>query len=253
MCNKCLISVNKMLDNILKEMKKVMNPGDIMVYRKNWYASNLGIPGFWTHAGMYTGSLEDMDVFFKDSFPYRGHASMSMLLQSEYPKVYKVLSEKDMNGFIPSVIESQTHGTLIQSVESSASVDYVAVTRTNLSKQEILEALLTSFGHYGQPYDYAFDLDTKSEIYCSEPVYDAYFKTSKNKGVTFPKAVISGRLIVTPNAIVEKFVHELDSPSKETTFVYFLDASESTKKAFSADIKAFITTLNRPKYSTLQE
>jgi hypothetical protein len=60
-------------------------------------------------------------------------------------------------------------------------------------------------------------------------------------------------LIVTPNAIVEKFVHELDSPARETDFVYFLDASESTKKAFSADIKAFISTLNRPKYSTLQE
>lgn len=237
----------------IEEMKKLMEPGDIMVYRKNWYASNLGIPGFWTHAGMYTGSLEDMDNFFKEVFPYRGYSSMSMLLQSENPKAYKVLNEKDEKGFIPSVVESQTHGTLIQSVESSASVDYVAVTRTRLTKQEKLEALITAFGHYGQLYDYAFDLDTKNEIYCSELVYDAYFKTSKNSGVTFPKAIISGRTIVTPNGIVEKFVNEFDTPTKETEFVYFLDASETTKQAFSADVKDFITTLSRPKYSTLQE
>lgn len=233
----------------IQEMKKVMQPGDILVHRKNWYASNLGIPGFWTHTGIYTGTLEDMDVFFASEFPKNGHASMSEYLKAEMPKAYGALSEKDKNGYVPSVVESQTHGTLIQSIESSASVDYFGVVRSRLSKAELLEVVLTGFGHYAKPYDFAFDLTTKSEVYCSELVYDAYLRTSKSKGASFPKALISGRIIVTPNAIVEKYVDELKKETRELDFVYFLDASEVTQKAFRADEGAFITTATRPKYS----
>ncbi len=233
----------------IQEMKKVMQPGDILVHRKNWYASNLGIPGFWTHTGIYTGTLEDMDAFFASEFPKNGHASMSEYLKAEMPKAYGALSEKDKNGYVPSVVESQTHGTLIQSIESSASVDYFGVVRSRLSKAELLEVVLTGFGHYAKPYDFAFDLTTKSEVYCSELVYDAYLRTSKSKGASFPKALISGRIIVTPNAIVEKYVDELKKETRELDFVYFLDASEVTQKAFRADEGAFITTATRPKYS----
>lgn len=237
----------------IEDMKQTMKPGDIMLYRKNWYASNLGIPGFWTHAGLYTGTLYDMNVFFADVFPYRGYVSFDALLEVENPKVYESLQKKDKKGYIPSVVESQTHGTLVQPLESSASVDYIAVTRTKLSKQEILEAVLTAFGHYEKPYDYAFDLDTKNEIYCSELVYDAYLKTSKSNGITFPKPVITGKVMVPPSSIIEKFVTEFDSPTAELDFVYFLDASEITKKAFPSDVKGFISTIKRQKYSMMQE
>ena len=237
----------------IQDMKKSLEPGDILLYRKNWYASNLGIPGFWTHAGIYTGSLEDMDIFFKDVFPYRRYSSMSELLKAEHEKIYKVFNENDTRGYAPSVVESQTHGTLVQSIESSASVDYFAVVRSKLSKDELREVLLTSFGHYGKPYDYAFDLDTKDEIYCSELVYDAYLKTSKSQGVTFPKSKVSGRIMVPPSAIIEKFATEFDTVNSELRFVYFLDASEVTKKAFVSDAKAFAQTLTRPKYSSLQD
>lgn len=237
----------------IQEMKKSLQPGDIILYRKNWYASNVGIPGFWTHAGLYTGTLEDMNLFFKDEIASRGYQSMNELLQKERPEVYPVLIEKDKKGYIPSVIESQTHGTLIQSVESSASVDYLGIVRSTLSKSEILEALLESFSHYNKPYDYAFDLDTKNEIYCSELVYDAYLATGKSKGIVFPKSMVSGRLMVPPSAIIEKFVNEHETQNSELKFVYFLDASETTKQAFVSDVKAFIGTLSRPKYSGLQE
>lgn len=237
----------------VEEMKKSMAPGDILVYRKNWYASNLGIPGFWTHAGLYTGTLQDMDTFFAEVFPYKGYTSMSELLKATQPRVYEELSKPDTKGFVPSVVESQTHGTFIQSVESSAAVDYVGILRTKLSKPEILEAVILALSHFGKPYDYAFDLDTKQEIYCSELVYDAYLANSKSKGVIFPKSVISGRTVVSPNAIVEKYVAENGKSNAELAFVYFLDASEFTKKAFPADSTAFMTTATRPKYSKLQE
>lgn len=237
----------------IQEMKKSLLPGDILLYRKNWYASNLGIPGFWTHAGLYTGTLEEMDEFFKEEFPRDGYTSLSELIKGQQPAVYTYLTTKDKKGYMPSVVESQTHGTLVQSIESSASVDYLGVMRTKLSKQDILEAILTALGHYGKKYDYAFDLDTKNEIYCSELVYDAYLKTSKNKGIVFPKPVVSGRPMVPPSAIIEKFVKEHRTEKEELSFVYFLDASEVTKKAFIGTEQGFLQTVLRPKYSVIQD
>lgn len=234
----------------IQEMKKEMLPGDILIYRKNWYASNLGIPGFWTHAGIYTGTLEDMDAFFASEFPKDGYSSMSAFLQEKMPKVYETLSQNDKNGYMPSVVESQTHGTLIQSLESSASVDYLGVVRSKLSKADLLEVVLTGFGHYAKPYDFAFDLNTKNEIYCSELVYDVYLKTSKNSGVTFPKSIVSGREMVIPNAVIEKYVNEAGKDTRELDFVYFLDASEETQKAFPSTEAEFIKTSTRSKYST---
>jgi hypothetical protein len=234
-------------------MKQAMAPGDILVYRKNWYASNLGIPGFWTHVGLYTGTLDDMDVYFKDVFPYKGHTSVSGLLKATNPKAYETYRKEDKKGFVPSVVESQTHGTIIQSLEASAAVDYVAAVRTKLTKKEVLDGILLALSHYEQPYDYAFDLDTKQEIYCSELIYDAYSANSTNKGITLPLVLISGRNVVAPNAIVEKFAKEYSQPNAELTFVYFLDAREDTKRAFPSTAQVFIETKDRPKYSKLQQ
>lgn len=237
----------------IEEMKKSMEPGDILVYRKNWYASNLGVPGFWTHAGLYTGTLVDMDAFFASEFPYKGYSSFSKLTETEYPEVYQVYAKPDKKGYMPSVIESQTHGTIIQSLQVSASVDYFGAVRSKLEKKELLEALTESFSHFGKPYDFSFDLDTKDQIFCSELVYDAYLKTSTSKGVLFPKTLTTGKNIVIPNGIVEKFGKELGTKDQELYFVYFLDAREETQTAFVANAEAFVKSATRPKYSLLQQ
>lgn len=93
-------------------------------------------------------------------------------------------------------------------------------------------------------------MNSCAHICAGEHVYKG---NSKSKGVTFPKTLTSGRLIVAPNAIVEKYVAESGKDNAELAFVYFLDASEKTMTAFSAKSTAFMTTLSRPKYSTLQE
>ena len=237
----------------INEMKNKLQPADILVYRKNWYVSNLGVPGFWTHAGLYTGTLDEMNAFFAPVFPQKGYSSFSALLQVEHPLVYEKYSKQDDNGFLPSVVESQTHGTLVQSIEHSASVDYFGVVRTDHNKQELLETLMQAFSHYGKPYDFSFDFDTKNEIFCSELVYDAYLSSSSRRGVTFPRIIVSGKNIVIPQGIVEKFANERNTAKQELFFVYFLDASEDKQEAFIGTEAGFIDTISRSKYSSLQQ
>ncbi len=241
----------------IETMKRILLPGDIFLARKNWYASNVGIPGFWTHAGLYTGTIEEMELYFGDIFPYvhEGvrYTSFTELLTRAYPEAYAAYTQPDTYGHTPSVIESETKGTSIQSIEHSAHVDYFGVMRTPLPKKDILESLLRVFVHKGKPYDYEFSMLTKDSIFCSELVYDAYVPLSAKDGVIFPTSVVTGREIVSPNDIMKKFVDEYGTEEQELSFVYFLDGNEVMGKATSVGVEKFIESYSRQKYSFLQE
>jgi hypothetical protein len=241
----------------IETMKQSLNPGDIFVARKNWYASNVGIPGFWTHAGLYTGTIDDMGEYFGELFPYTRdgvtYLTFDALLAQVYPEAHKTYHGFDAYGHVPSVIESETKGTSIQSIEHSATVDYFAVLRTNLEKKDILESLLRVFAHQHKPYDYEFHMHTKDEVFCSELVYDAFVPLDSKKGITFPTSVVTGKEIVSPNDIVKKFVEEDGRPRAELSFVYFIDASETEGTVHVAGKDSFKESFYRPKFSFMQE
>ncbi len=237
----------------IQEMKPVLEPGDIFVERRNWHASNVGIPGFWPHAALYIGTLEEADVFFQELFPLESQPSFSLLVKSNYPKLYEKYTSKDSHGYQYAVIEGQAPGIILLPLEKSAKADYLGVIRPRLEKSETLKAVLRSFENYGKPYDYNFDFETRDEIVCSELVYDAYLPKNNKKGVSFELAITSGRKMISPNDMVKKFFEENGTAKKELDFVYFIDGNENLGRAFVKDEASFSTSWTRPKFSKLQE
>ncbi|MCA9354742.1 MAG: hypothetical protein KC877_04445 [Candidatus Kaiserbacteria bacterium] len=234
-------------------MSEQMLPGDIMLQRRNWHVSNVGIPGFWTHSALYTGTLEEMDEYFASEFPYEGYESMSAYMAAETPVAYAAFTEVAAAGESPSVIEAIEPGVVAQTIVKSADADFVVVLRPELAKQDKMLALMKAFANAGKPYDFNFDFNTRDALVCSELVYDAYYERLPEKnGLHMETSLVNGRPIVSPLDIATKYVAERNTEEQELRFVYFIGSSEDTKEAFMLTESDFVDSLEWSKFSFLQ-
>ncbi|MDF7808947.1 YiiX/YebB-like N1pC/P60 family cysteine hydrolase [Pontiellaceae bacterium B12219] len=229
---------------LLAEHQPKLQPGDILIQRRNWHMTNIGIPGFWPHVALYVGTPDELKAYFSDL----GFQPLETI-KALYPDVFQTLETSDEDGFPMRVIEAIRPGVVFQSLETSAHCDYLAVIRPNLGKISTFKALLGAFANVGKPYDLNFDFTTDNELVCSELVYKAY-----RAGGSLPlkPEVISGRRLLPPNRLAEQAVASL-GPDGAFSFVLFLDAVEKTDEVKLGDVAAFKESWQRPKWDVLQE
>ncbi len=196
-----------------------LEPGDILLARREWHLTNLGIPGYWTHAALYCGTLEAMDAYF-EGVPELEGARASEYLRAEDPAAHARLSSPDEAGYAMAVMEAVTAGVKVSSLEKAGSSDALGVVRPNVGRFDKLRAILEASRHLGKPYDYNFDLATDNELVCSELIYKAYQRID---GVDLEPEELNGRLLLSPNAICEKFDAEYDAPGRQLEHALFLD------------------------------
>ena len=225
---------------MLKNVKHRLEPGDILLQRRSWYMTNVGIPGFWPHAAMYIGSYKDLEAFFGEDIK---------LLKEKYPKACAKLQEKDAEGHAYAVIEAIKDGVIMQSLEHSANCDFLAVIRPKLTKARKLAVVMSAFSHYQKPYDMNFDFATDNELVCSELVYKAYNAVDST---LFAPEIVNGRLLLPPNLMAEQVSRSLKQGKSKFALVLFLDANEKDRRVFEAGIDEFMKSYNRPKWYILQ-
>lgn len=226
-----------------------LEPGDVILQRRNWVMANVGIPGFWPHVALYVGTLDELDKYFQ-GINILGGKTVSDYIKDKYPEVYKHMRTFDKNGFEHSVLEALEEGIIFTSCEYTLNADYVGVMRPRISMENKFQALLNAFGHAGKPYDFNFDFATDSKLVCSELIYKAYADIS---GMSFEPVILNGRLLITPNFFAEKFDIEYGAPSQEFDFVLFIDSSEKKNMAFEGSLEAFRQSWKRPKWDIMME
>lgn len=234
-----------------------LEPGDILLERREWYLSNVGLPGYWPHAALFVGTAAQRASTLADDetrawVRAQGEASgdLDALLRTREPAALAA-SLLPMEGHAARVLEAMSEGVVFTSLEHSAAADAVAVLRPRLSRRDKAQAIARAFHYAGRPYDFDFDFRTDATLVCTELVYKAYEPAAAFRGLRLPLEEILGRLALPANGIVRMFDADHGSDRAQLDLVLFLDGNEKSGAAVESDLAAFRASWRRPKWHIL--
>ena len=236
----------------ISQIRRELEPGDILLERREWYLSNIGLPGYWSHAALFIGSSEERAKFFADYEVKQwliaqgiDSGDFEKLLKQKWPQAYKASSVL-WHEHSPAVIEAISDGVVFTSIEYSAAADSVAVLRPKLSKVEKAKAIVHAFGLSGRPYDFSFDFQRDSALVCTELVYKAY-----EGRLQFEIPKVMGHFVLPANDFAKQFAEAHLTESQQFEFVVFVDGNEYEKSAKFSDVEVFKESWKRPKWHIL--
>ena len=168
----------------LAEVSGMLRPGDVLLIRTEDSITAALLPGFWTHAAIYTGSLQDME-------------RLGMLQHPQVSRLQRIFARLGPHAL---VIEAVPRGCRVHTLEYALRADHLMVLRPNLDDAAIADALIEAFNHVGKPYDFEFDFNVTTRIVCSELVY----RSMHGRGpISFRLTRRMGRFTLSPDDIVE--------------------------------------------------
>jgi hypothetical protein len=226
----------------IKEMHRLLQPGDIILERREWFLSNIGLPGYWSHAALYIGTAVERQAYFNKG----SHLEKDLL--SHYPEAYQKSLSIQKDGQLPRVIEAISEGVTFTTLEHSIAADSVVILRPRLSLAEKEIAIQHAFHFSGRPYDFNFDFLTDSALVCTELIYKVYEPSTFYTGIKFPLRSLMGRQLMTANDIAEMFDKNYGSASQQLDFISFYDGHEWQQQATLTDIDGFRASWKRPKW-----
>ncbi|MAE66051.1 MAG: hypothetical protein CMJ18_17400 [Phycisphaeraceae bacterium] len=145
---------------IVERIESLLEPGDVLVTRKEHALTNYFLPGFWPHASLYLGD--------PDTITRRGLADHE-LMRPRWSRLVTLDADDPHR-----VVEAQKDGVWIRSLRSPLTNDAMAVIRPRLDLANIDRALARTLSHEGKAYDFDFDFSRSDRLVCTEVVYRAY-------------------------------------------------------------------------------
>jgi hypothetical protein len=233
-----------------------LEPGDILLERREWYLTNVGIPGFWTHAALFIGSPEQRMAFsqhpeVQDWLRQMGAETIDDLIRQRHPDAHAGMQAPYRDGRLPQVIEAHSPGVDLTSLHYSATCDSLAVLRPRLSKADRAAAVVRAMRYHGRPYDYSFDFMSDKSLVCTELVVKSYLSDGLKRGLDLPLENVMGQMLTPANAFARLFDQTFGTDGQQMDLVLFLDGREKENLAAESDLAAFRQSWQRPKWHIL--
>ena len=244
----------------IAQLHEKLRPGDVLLVRREWFMSNVGLPGFWPHAALYIGTPEERRKYFSDGSLSEWlkqqnelDGDFEKLLQASSPANYAESLKPQPNDHQARIIEAMSAGVSFTGLEHCADADSVVALRPLLPKPEKATAILRAFHYAGRPYDFDFDFATDSKLVCTELVYKSYEPEKGMKGLHLPLEKMLGRELLPANLIARQFDEQYGTTNAQFQFIEFLDGHEREGKAVDADVATFRESWKRPKWHVLTQ
>jgi hypothetical protein len=240
-------------ESLQTELVAQLEPGDILLSRKNWYVSNVGLPGFWPHAMLYIGDPEQFTAYFDDPDVRAWVREQSgedigfaTYLERRWPSRWLRYSFED-HGQPYRVIEAVSEGVSFSTMDHAAG-DYLVAFRPRLSKLAKAQAIAEAFTYIDRPYDFDFDFATDHALVCTEVVWRAYRPAQGKAGLELGLVELAGRPTLPANDLARQYVAERGSADAQLEFVAFIDAIEHQQLAVFSTEAEFALTPDRTKW-----
>ncbi len=215
------------------ELSQILQPGDIIIERRNWFLSNAFLPGYWPHAALYIGTTDQLEALgIRDQDKVKPH----------WPHLASASKEP------PVIIEALAPGVILTSLEYSVGeADSVCVIRPKVSQEQKKKAILNAFSHLGKSYDFDFNFFSSDKLVCTELVFRSY-----DECIEFPLVDVMGRKTLPAMELLSDHFKKLDSDTSPYEFITFLDGDDNTGKAIKCDEEALRESLTRSSFTFMQ-
>ena len=216
----------------LEKIRQLVRPGDILIERQDWFLSRAFMPGYWAHAALYIGTVEEVE-------------GLGLQTHEWVAPHWEAFKRLGADGHRQVIIEAVPEGVRFTTLEHClGTADSAAVLRpSRIDREELKDAVARAFHHLGKPYDFEFDFFSADKIVCTELVTRCYAESTH---LGFPLVNVMGRPTLPPTEIARKFSLERHTPAQQLDLVIFLDGHAHRDHAIEADEAAFVSTLKRP-------
>jgi hypothetical protein len=241
-------------DDQVAALGAALAPGDVLLERRNWFISNVGLPGFWPHAILYVGPNDLLARTFDADAETRAwlkretgrDLSFTAFLAERFPRAFA--ERAGGAGEPPRVVLEAVSEGVVQNTLRDAVGDYLAAMRPRLPAWVKAQAIARALGYLGRPYDFDFDFATDHALVCTELVWRSYRPAGEAPGLSIPTVRVLGRETLPPTDIARLFRDERAKPGPQLEFVYFLEGREHHGDAVVSTEPAFLTTPDRSKW-----
>lgn len=222
-----------------QRFSRMLQPGDIVLSRQEWYLSNVFLPGFWPHAMLYIGSAKEVkQKFAKDPETEKwcqdqGVNDFIELLRQDFPIAFEKWTNHGDNK-IRLFMEATSDGIILESLDHSCHSDHLAAMRPQLQPIAIAKAIHTAFSYFGREYDFQFSFNTEQTLVCTELVAKAYAAPGRD-GLRFPVVERLGKHSITADSMVEFFAADQKSDQQQLEFVACLKGNLQSRRAIFTD------------------
>lgn len=194
------------------EVRAHLKPLDILVVRSRHRASQHLIPGYLGHSALYLGTEKELKAAGVWNDP-------NLILHQQ----------KVRDGAI--MIEADHKGVHLSRYDVVLDTDAVAIFRPSLSKAARATSLRAFFGHIGTKYDFVFNSDDDSRLFCAELIEHAMPQ------LRIPRRTMYDRQVLLPVDIANAGL----SGRAALSFVYYMrgtkdGAASANRRALEKDI-----------------
>ena len=214
----------------VSSIKSKLKPLSVLLEKTPFRLTDKFIPGYFGHVAIWLGETKEL---MNLKILHQGR-EIDLL---SHPQVLPHLEKLSVNR---NVLEAlRLPGVTLNTLESFLDVDdLVVLDPPQMSDDERSQFLLQAFQQIGKPYDFNFNVESESEIVCSELIYTVY------DSIDWPTNRSFGRHTISPDHVAWRAIDQCFQPR----LAYF--AGKKIKDDISAELKKVLESKEGLEYQS---